>query len=292
MNRRFAVFAGAVTATLTIAAGGQNVAEAGHIRFSGGGHVHASVGGHVSGHVSVGWSRGPSYRPHRGWGVGGRIYVGPQYYPRYSYYPRYYYYAPVPSYYGESYYPAQSYYPVQPTPQIQVVAAPPVILPKFGVGLFAGGVSVEQQQNESSDVGILGRFRLGNGGLLAEAEIGKTSYQNDLRVDRRIGGALVYEFGAQNKFAPYLLAGLGVQQADVNGDFKTTQNFGEIGAGLRLAVSPHFHLLLDVRAGSRATSSSDGRPSGDVAVREIAPPAQGDESENYTRARLAAMLYF
>ena len=288
MNRRFAVFAGAVT--LTIATLGTNTAEAGRFRFSGGGRVHA----HAHGHVSVGWSR-PAYRPHRGWSVGGRIYVGPQYYPRYSYYPRYYYYTPVPSYYGVY---SQPYYPVQPAyrpePSIQVVAAPPPVLPKLGIGLFAGGVSVEDQ-SESSDVGILGRFRLGNGGLLVEAELGKTSYENDLRVDRRLGGSLVYEFGAHNKVAPYILAGLGVQQADVDGDFKTTQNFGEVGVGLRLAVSPRFHLLLDVRAGTRATASSDDpRPTNDdVAVRLVTPPSEdSNQSEDYTRARLAAMIYF
>lgn len=287
MNRRFALIAFAFAATL----GTQTeTAEAGRWRFSGGGHSHARV----SGGVSVSWAR-PAYRPtyRRSWSVGGRIYVGGGgYYPYYGYYPRYryYYYTPVPSYYGvyNSY-----YYPVQPAPQTSVAVAAPAPrpeLPKFGIGLFGGGVSVEGV-DESSDIGLLGRIRL-TPGLLIEGELGKTSYEDDLRVDRRLGASLVYEIGAYNKFAPYLLGGLGVQQAEVGGEFNTTQNFGEIGVGLRWAITPHFHLLGDVRAGSRATVSSD-EPSGDVLMRTVSPPsASSDESEEYTRARIAAMLYF
>jgi len=301
VNRRLTLLAALGLASLGLLAD-SSTADAGRFRFSGGGRVHARV----SGGVSVGFSR-PAYRPsyRRSWGVSGHIYVGPRrsysYYPRYYYhpYPRYYYYyQPVPSYYGVY---AQSYYPVQPAPTtpaatVAVVARPE--LPKLGVGLFAGGASVEgvdgSNSKDSSDMGLLGRLRLTTG-LLVEAEIGKTSYQNDLRVDRRIGGSLVYEIGAYNKLAPYVLAGLGVQQADVGGgQFTTTQDFGEIGVGLRYAVSPHFHILADVRAGSRATaSSSDAMPQTDVATRAVTPPTgNSNDNENYTRGRLAAVLMF
>jgi len=288
VNRRFALFAGALVLATLGALAQTNTAEAGRFRFSGGGRVHARA----HGGVSVSWSR-PAYRPYygRGWSVGGRVYVGGDYRPYYPRY-RYYYYQPVPSYYGVY---SHSYYPVAPAPQQQVAIVAPVArpeLPKFGIGLFAGGVSVEEQ-DDSSDIGLLGRLRL-TPGLLVEAEIGKTSYEQDLRVDRRLGGSLVYEFGAYNKLAPYVLAGLGVQQADVGGEFTTTQNFGELGIGLRYAVSPHFHLLFDVRAGSRATASSDDPPPmTDIATRQVTPPsASSNESEEYTRARFAAVLYF
>ncbi len=240
------------------------------------------------------WAR-PAYRPSRTWSTGGHIWVGsggyyPRYYPRY----RYYYYQPVPSYYGV--YSTNYYYPVEAQPQVVqqqpvFVAARPE-LPRFGIGLFAGGVSV-QDQSDSSDIGLLARVRL-SGGLLVEGELGKTTYEKDLREDRRVGASLVYEIGAYNKLAPYVLAGLGVQQAQVNGDFNTTQNFGELGIGLRWAVSPHFHLLFDVRAGSRATVSSDDPvPATDVATRSVTPPsASSDQNEDYTRARLAAVLFF
>ena len=285
MNRRFLLAATVVgLATLSQV----DTADAGRFRFSGGGRVHA----HVSGGVSVGWGARPVYRPvySPSWHVQGRIYVG----PRYSYYPRYryYYYQPVPSYYG--YYSTQTYYPVQPATTVVAapMAAPRRDLPRFGIGLFAGGVSVEQQ-DDSSDWGALARLRLTTG-LLVEGELGKTTYASDLREDRRLGASLIYEIGARNKFAPYVLAGMGVQQANIgDGEYKSTQDFGEIGVGLRYAATPHFHLLLDVRAGTRQTIGGDEVAPVDTAARMATPPAiDSDESEEYTRARLAAVLFF
>lgn len=302
MNRRFALTLALGLSTLATVAHEQS-ADAGRYRFGGGGsvRVHASTPTYRGG-VSVTYSRGPRWSPSRSWSVGGSVYVGPRYsyYPRYRYYRpyTYYNYYPVPSYYGYygySYEP--SYYPVAPAPAAAPAVAPAVAvagpaarreLPKFGIGLFAGGVSV-QNVSDSSDVGVLGRFRL-TPGLLIEGELGKTSYESDLRVDRRLGASLVYEIGAYNRLAPYVLAGLGAQQADVSDGSTTTQNFGEIGVGLRLALTPNVHILFDVRAGSRASVSSD-QPS--VAARTLSPPAvDSNESEDYTRARLAAALYF
>jgi hypothetical protein len=85
-----------------------------------------------------------------------------------------------------------------------------------------------------------------------------------------------------------------VQQADVAGNYSTTQDFAEIGVGLRLALSRSFHIALDVRAGSRSTVASDmlSTPPG-TAARTIAPPTvDSGQSEDYTRARLSAILYF
>ena len=299
MNRRFAlVFALGLSTLATVAY--VDSAEAGRYRFGGGGrarvHVRAPSGG-----VSVSYSRTPRhYSSGRTWSVGGSVYVGPRYsyYPRYRYarpYYHYNYYYPVPSYYG---YYEQSYYPVAPAaapapvaPAVAVSAPVQRPLPRFGIGLFAGGVSVEDVEH-SQDVGVLGRFRLTQG-LLIEGELGKTSYVDDLRVDRRLGASLVYEIGARNRLAPYVLAGLGVQQAEVGGEFTTTQNFAELGVGLRFAVTPNLHLLLDVRGGSRASVSGDEVTPLDTAARVISPPsADSNESEEYTRARLSAALYF
>ncbi|HSN27785.1 MAG TPA: outer membrane beta-barrel protein, partial [Kofleriaceae bacterium] len=209
------------------------------------------------------------------------------------YYPEY-----VPSYYSASYYPVEA----SGGPSMTAVYAPRPELPKLGVGLFAGGVSTQDSagnsQHDSSDVGILGRLRLGNGGLLVEGELGKTSYDvngtSNVRVDRRLGGSLIYEIGAYNALAPYVLGGIGVQQASVNGDYSTTQDFAEVGVGLRWAVTPHFHLTADIRAGSRSTVANDTMPASTLGTaRSIAPPTtDSGNSEDYTRARLAAILYF
>ena len=270
-------------------------ADAGRFRFSGGGGVR--VHGRV--HAGISYSR-PAYRaPSRPWTVGGRVYVGPRYrysygyYPRhrYYYYPRYYYYQPVPSYYGVY---QQHYYPVQPAPQVQTAVVAPAArpqLPRFGVGLFAGGVSVDDR-DDSDNVGLFGRLRL-TPGLILEAEMGKTTYAEDLRVDRRLGGSLIYEIGAYNKLAPYVRAGLGVQQADVGNEFQTRQNYGELGVGLRYAFSPNFHIGFDVRTGTRATAEGEDAPATDVRARSVVPPAEGSGvEENYVSGTFWGGLYF
>ncbi len=289
MNRRLAVTLALGLSTLAATA---DTAQADRFRFGGGGRVrvHARVGA-PSGGVSVRYGRGYSYWRPRGWSVGGSIYVGT--YPRYRYYRPYYYYTPVPSYYG---YYSTTYYPVAPAPAVQttVVETPSrPELPRFGLGLFAGGVSVEDK-NESSDFGALARFRL-TPGLILEGEIGKQTYEESQRTDRRLGASLIYETGAHNTLAPYVLAGLGVQQADVEDEWKTTQNFGELGIGLRWAVTPQFHLTFDIRAGSRAgvSDNRDDTIAAGTSARTIAPPdVDSDESEEYSRARFSAILYF
>jgi hypothetical protein len=171
--------------------------------------------------------------------------------------------------------------------------APPPAPPTFGIGVFAGGTSVHENQQESSDLGILGRIRL-TPGLLIEGEFAKTSFKDDVRVDRRFGGSLIWEIGARHAFAPYLLGGGGVNQAELDGSFTTTQSFGELGVGLRLALSRNLHVTLDVRGGVRKTIDSDQPDDVALAVRSVAPPASvgSDDRENYGRARLAAILNF
>jgi hypothetical protein len=270
----------------------EGTAEAGRARFGGG----VRISGRAHGSVSVRFARPwrSFWRP-RVW-VGGSVWVGGYYYPR----PYYYYYYPeyVPSYYygyggyGGGY--GSSYYPEQPNAAPGVVAAAPQRppMPTFGIGVAAGGSNVDGHK-DSSDLSALVRFRL-TPGLLIEGELGRTEFENNVRVDRRIGGSLVWEIGARNSFAPYILGGAGVQQADVDGSFSTTQEFGELGVGLRLALSRNLHLTLDVRAGARKAIDSNQPDNVTASVRTIAPPTgnNGDDTEKFTRARLAAILYF
>lgn len=261
-------------------------AEAGRGRFSGSARIGGSV--HITGrfHGGAHWARpwGRSYWRPRVWSS---IYWGPSYY----YYPRTYYYYPeaVPSYYG-------SYYPVAPAPSapgVVAVAEPERALPTFGIGVFAGGSSVQDKQ-ESSDLGAMLRLRL-SGGLLVEGELARTEFKDNERVDRRLGASLIYEIGARNTWAPYLLAGGGVQQADVDGSFTTTQDFGEVGVGLRWALSRNFHLTADIRAGRSKTIDSNQPLVVNDTARSVAPPSgrfDNEDTEDYARGRLAAILYF
>jgi hypothetical protein len=293
-----------VLASATAYAGPHFGGFGGGAHFSGGVHF-GGWGGGARVHVgsSVHWSSG-GYRP-QSFGVSGHIYVGGGYYGGCGYYdyncgyPSYSYYSYVPSYYSGGYYPVEAAYG---GPSTVAVAAPRLDLPKLGIGLFAGGVQTADPSGtggtvpNSTDVGVLARYRL-TPGFLVEGELGKTSYNvqniNNLRVDRRLGGSLIYEIGAYNALAPYGLVGLGVQQADVGGNYSTTQDFAEIGAGLRLAVTPHFHIAADIRAGTRQTVSSDKTMPAPGIARTVTPPVSGSNvSEDYTRGRLSAILYF
>jgi hypothetical protein len=172
-------------------------------------------------------------------------------------------------------------------------------MPTFGIGVFAGGSSVQtpqgsQSTQDTSDLGVLARIRL-TPGLLVEGDFAKTTFKDNVRVDRLIGGSLIYEIGARHSFAPYVLAGGGVQQADVAGDFQTTQDYGEIGVGIRWALSRNLHLALDIRAGRRQTVDSNQPVFLSNAARSVAPPPGGsgnNDTEDFTRGRLAAILNF
>lgn len=291
-----AAFVGGALGLSALLQGG--TAQAGHAHFSGSVHVggRVSAGARVGGPRFAGAVRYRGFRgysrPYRSWHrpyYGGRVYVR-NYYPYYyGYYP--YYPEAVPSYYGTV------YYPVQPAPGVAVAAPAPAQapLPTFGIGVFGGGTAVgHDDHQESSDFGALARIRLSDG-LLIEGEIGKTKFKDDVRVDRRIGGSLIWEIGARNAFAPYLLAGGGVNQADVDGSFSTRQEYGEVGVGLRLALSRNLHLTLDVRAGARQAYDTTQPVEVSSTARSVAPPSGvngSDDTENYTRARLAAILNF
>ncbi len=284
-------------------------AEAGHGHFSGSVHVSGGFRAGASVHFARPAVR-PFFRP-RVW-VGGRWWWNTWWWPRPYYYYYYYPYYPesVPSYYGGNYYPVQ---PGVAAPGAVAVAPRRPSLPTFGFGVFAGGTSVNGMK-DASEVGLLGRLRL-TPGLLLEAELAKDSFSgtvacpagvtcatdaNGDRVDRRIGGSLIWELGPHNSFAPYLLAGGGVQQAKVTSgdffgaDFTSTQDFGEIGVGLRWALSRSLHLTADIRAGRRQTIDSNQTTLTPVARGTINPPSGGpnNDTEDYTRARIAAVINF
>jgi hypothetical protein len=244
-----------------------------------GGHAHVRVGGPRVRYRIVRRRPAP-VRVH----VGGTIWVGGGYYgPRFAPPP------PPPSNYCDC--DDGGYYgPVRPAPSTAVYTAPVARapLPRFGIGIAAGGVDVEGQ-HAGSDLALFGRYRL-TPGLAIEGEIGKNELADGQRVDRRLGASLLYELGAYNKWAPYGVAGIGVSQVDVgDGDYQSDQSYAEIGVGLRLALTRKLHVAADIRAGSRDQMSSDPTPL-DAASRSVTPVA--DESEEYTRMRLSAMLYF
>ncbi len=190
---------------------------------------------------------------------------------------------PVPVYYTSRPRPA----PPRPVAVVSQPAPAPAPLPRLGIGVFAGSVNVKDGM-AGEDLGVLGRLRLTDS-LLLEAEMAK-SQMADARADRRLGGALLYDFSPRSKWSANLSAGLGVTQIDMDagtGSWQTKQEYGELGVGLTWRLSRRFHLSGDLRAGARARVEDEPD---DQMLKSIAPSA--DQEETYTRGRLSAVLYF
>lgn len=200
----------------------------------------------------------------------------------------------VPAYYTDVAPPPPPLPPVVYRPRRYRVAPPPPPmpaqaeqprLPRFALGAFAGGINVENRV-AGEDYGLFGRLRLTDK-FLVEAEMA-SSKMMEIRTDRRLGGALLYDLSPRSRFSAHLLAGAGVTHTNVqDGTFETKQEYGELGAGLNLRLTDRLHLSADLRAGAR--TRVDGEPE-DVDLKNVAPSA--DEREKYTRGRISAVFYF
>jgi hypothetical protein len=236
----------------------------------------------------------PSYRPYYRptYSVGGSIWIGGgTYYGGYEGYRTYAAPPPAPSCNCgpgavPSYYPG--YYSQPGYTTATAVSAEPRELPRFAIGGYAGGYDLDGQ--EGSDVGFIARLRLTDG-LLVEGELGASELKdNQGDPDSRAGASLIYELGARNTWAPYLVGGAGATRNEY-----TTESLGfaELGVGLRWALTDNLHLAFDIRAG--AQERSEYYETLDVAERVILPNPTDDDDEDavqYTRGRLSALLYF
>lgn len=269
------------------------------IRVGGGGsvrvrgHAHVHIGGPVYG---PGYRYGrPTYRPHFRPYYRPRIYVRAYPRPYYYYYPGFYGWGyryaapPPPPCYAECGPPSAYYYGGQQPAAVAAVRVQREPLPRLGLGIFGGAVGVEGN-DAGSDLGLIGRIRATDH-LVLEAELSKTEIDSGARVDRRLGGALLFDLSPYARLSPFLLVGGGFGQTDVDdGTFTAEQAYGEVGIGLEWRLTRHLALFGDLRAGVRETNASDEelllvRGGGDVGPRV-------DDNERFTRARLGALLYF
>jgi opacity protein-like surface antigen len=188
---------------------------------------------------------------------------------------------------------APAYYPpIAPAPSTYVAAPAPVRdpLPRFGIGVYLGGVAVEGV-NEGQDVGVVGQLRLSRS-LVLEGEIAKNELADGDRVDRRMMAGLTFELSPRNRISPYVTGGIGVTQVDVGGgEFEDEQSLAEIGGGLRWRMSERITLFGDLRLGARQTIEDEDelRPQPtDPALGRVMP----ESDEDYSRLRLGALLTF
>ena len=181
-----------------------------------------------------------------------------------------------------------SAYYSEPPVQVNAVAPPPPPppVPTFGLGLFAGSVDVDGN-DAGGDVGLVGRLRLTHH-LRLEGEVSKAEHHEGARVDRRLGAALLYDFAPYGRLSPYLLGGVGVGRAELEGGMIVADTgYAELGLGLEWRLGSRFSLIGDIRAGAR-----ENRVEGDELQPLVYSPASVEQEESYTRGRLGAILYF
>jgi opacity protein-like surface antigen len=257
--------------------------------------VRVRIGG--SAHVRIGGPRVRVVRPYYRYRpvhrptvyVGGHIWLGGGYY-----YDRPFAQPPPPPPPADCNCEGGYYGPIAPAPATYV-SAPVVIeqpLPRWGIGAFMGGVEVDGD-HEGEDVGLIGQFRLTRG-LILEGEIAKNTLEDGGRVDRRMMAGLKYELGAERRWAPYLAAGLGTTQVEVEGGWQDSQAVAELGGGLRWRLSPAISLFADMRFGSRESVDRDDSPEDlgglptDSSARALVP----ENEESFSRFRLGGMVTF
>ena len=269
----------ALALALTASAGSAHadrfvVRVGGHAGFHAHAHFHVHVGGGY--HVRVG------VRPHAHYY---RTWFGPRYYwgIRFA--------APPPPPPTCEYECGTSayYYESQPAAPVAVATQPmpppEPELPTLGLGAFFGSSSVSHN-DAGDDFGLVGRLRLTQH-LRLEGELSKTKLDGGARVDRRGGAALLWDFSPYATLSPYVLAGGGIGITDTDGSgTKAHQGYGEVGVGLEWRLSDRLSIIGDLRAGQIANQRDNN------VVALSTSPASVDQKEDFTRARIGALVFF
>lgn len=282
------------------------------------GHVHVRYHVHIGGHVHVG-HRAPVYRVrqyhvrtfhriHHAPVAGGWVHVRDHRHPHYRVRAPWYGEAGGYGYYDGGVYfgfaappppppccapcpPVPAYYEPAPPAAVTVAAAAP--LPRFGIGAFFGSEQLDGGASggtSGGSLGVLGRFRLSRSFEL-EGELSKLELQNKSRVDRRLGASLLWDLTPSSSLSPYLVGGLGVSHSDSNGGaVSANRTYGEVGAGLAWQLSDSLSLALDFRAG--ASRRAGGQSTVAARTTSSGTTSAMSDQENYTRARLVALVYF
>lgn len=92
--------------------------------------------------------------------------------------------------------------------------------------------------------------RLGFGRLELAAEIAKSEYDDERRVDRRIGGS-IYLHLSKGELRPILSIGGGLLRADFTGGPQWDMAYGQIGAGLLRRLSDQIDISVEATIGKR-----------------------------------------
>lgn len=259
------VLAGLMAAPLVVIDAAPAQADGVHVRVSGGVHVRV---GHRRPRV-----RRVYRRP--------RVYFGGGVYVRFATPP------PPPPPVIECEPEPAPYYTEHPAPT-PVVVAPHQPLPRLGLGIM-GGHYVEDDGRDGDELGLFARLRLSTA-LQLELEASKLEHDDDTRLDKRLGAGLVVDLAPRSTLSPYVVGALGVGRVQAD-TYDADIGYGEIGAGLTWRLSDRVHLAGDFRWGRVSYEEVEAQPVAASAGAPL-PPVASPDDQDYTRGRIAAILYF
>jgi hypothetical protein len=178
--------------------------------------------------------------------------------------------------------------PPEPMPETRVYAAARPRDPTVGIGVRGSALRVGRNGPEATGIAALLRFRARPVEL--ELEVGRDEYTDVAREDTRLGVSLYLPL-VSNRFAPYLVAGAGMNFAsfDLTGD-ELHQGYLAVGGGVSWRLGRRFSIAADARYFLRRYFDSDEMVAANDVFRTNGDPTglrdQGVEG------RLIGILYF
>jgi len=180
-----------------------------------------------------------------------------------------------------------AYYTPMPETRIVHVAEPRE--PNIGVGIRGSAIRIGRDGPEANGIGALLRFRTRP--VEFELEIGRDAYNEGMaREDTRLGASLYLPL-VSSRFAPFLVAGVGMNFAsfDVSGD-ELHQGYISGGGGLNWRLGSRLSIGADARYMLRRFfDSEEAVAANDVFRTKDDPSGLRDQA---VEVRLNALLYF
>ncbi len=155
-------------------------------------------------------------------------------------------------------------------------------IPKPTVGVAAAvGETYVQDNRDASTVSLEGRLAFGR--LELAAEVAKSDYNDEQRVDRRLGGSIYVHLGT-GSLRPLLSAGGGLLRAEHAGGLIWDMAYGQVGAGLLRRLGDNIDLSVEGVIGKRTMLRSN-----DV-VMPLAYYRYWPEEENFGQLQLKLIV--
>jgi hypothetical protein len=130
------------------------------------------------------------------------------------------------------------------------IAAPRLVAAeRFTLGVSLGRADGQSTIDAGQTRGAFGRLRVTEW-IAVQGEVQRTIGDESESTTRRLGGAVLVDLAARDRYTPYLLVGGAVERAE-RGWVQSDYHAREVGVGLDVRVSTSLTLGIDARVGER-----------------------------------------